>query len=218
MREAPEGLPWERHRSASAWWQTVWLVTLRPRDAAHAMAPSGSLAHALTFAALAFLIHTSVGATVIAVIVWLQFTYSLERFEARDPVGRILAMSDAVELLASAWLVGPVMVLCAGAVLVGLTRLLAASLPLREYLRAVLYACAVFAVATIPIVGPLALLVLPAFLHHWLGARTSLSTARRGISVVAAVVTGWWLAGGIAEGFLGALGTLPHDVVSAVLE
>ena len=175
------------------------------------MARGGSLTHALAFGALAFFIHTGVSIIVTAVVVWVQVTYSLEHFGARDSVGRILAMSEAAAALASTWLIGPVMVPCIAAVLLGLTRLLGASLGPRECCRGVLYGCAAFALP----IGPLALLVAAVFLHDWLRVQTSLSPGRRGIAVLIALVVGWLAAGTVAEGFTGALGTLADDVVRA---
>lgn len=214
--ETFQGLPWERERSAPAWWRTVWLVTLQPRDAALKMKPEGSLVGALAFAALSFAAHAVTLSLLLVLISWRHAVAIEALFGADHPVANSAA-ARAGEGIVLTWLMAPCMLCVSVFVLAILTRSFGTSLPGWEHARAHSYACGLFVPATVPVVGLLSYVVFGVFLHHWLGVRTSLSSGRRGIAVVAAVLSGWLIAGAVGEEVVGALGPIPFDLVSSLV-
>ena len=214
--EAPQGLPWERHRSLSGWWQTVWLIVLHPRTAAHAMARSGSLAHAVGFATISFVAHAVTLTLLLLLIAWRHAVEIEALFGADNPVASAVA-GRVGEAIVVTWLLGPCAV-CASVLLsAALMRAFDASQPLRQHIRAHSYACGVFGPATVPLVGLPSYFMLPVFLYHWLGVRTLLSPAQRGFVVATAVVSGWLIAGAIADAIVGALGPIAFELVSSLV-
>lgn len=188
-----ESLPWESAPSSpsalGAWGATIVVLATNPERAARGLRRAGSLRPAVTFAVVSLAVHVVVATSVMASVTYWSFATSLERFGARESVGRIVALSDAVHRIVLHLVGTPVLVIAAPALLALATRALGERVPLRDSARVIAYACGLLVVGAVPILGLVSLWLLPAFVDHWLGAHTPLSRARR-VVVVASVALG----------------------------
>ncbi|MBX7194740.1 MAG: hypothetical protein K1X94_21980 [Sandaracinaceae bacterium] len=79
-------LPWQTRRSASTWWESMVRVVVSPAEAARAIQPTGPLAPAFAFAAVAFALHAAGSTSLLLLVAWRHAAETASRFGPDNPV------------------------------------------------------------------------------------------------------------------------------------
>lgn len=219
--ERAGAIAWETERAErgawGAWVRTILDVFLHPARTARRLPTDGALRAPIVFACVALALHAVVGGAVRALVGWLQISASLERFGARDSVGRIVTITQVQQMVVLGAIIPSVLVLLGPPLLSGVARAVGARVDVRASARAIAYASGLAVVAIVPVIGLATLFVAPYFLHQWLGARAPLSAARRAGAVALFALLMYGVTGLAVAAYEHSLGSWMTDAILAWL-
>jgi hypothetical protein len=190
-------------------------VVLTPAEAARALAISAPVTPAFLFAIVAFVLHAASVTSLLLLVAWRHALETASRFGPDNPVGSPIPRLVANTILTT-WLAAPCAVAVSLVVFWAACRLHRTDASIADAARAHLYACAVFAPATLPLVGAFALLAFPRFLQHWLAVR-AVSPVQSVLVALLPFITALAVATLFLVGALRALGSAPEEALTELL-